>query len=546
MKKIFAKRLYIALFGVCMVLGSCDDFFDINDDPNNPSPDKADVGLLLPAAQGAIISAVTTDLRSISSLLMRYTYDQFVTRYDISTNTAVTSWDDIYLGALPDLNLLIETAEEQEFKGFAGIGKVLKAYIYSVTVDMFGEAPFNEGTKFTDNLSPKFDDGLTVYKGVFELLDDGIADLSDTEATMPESTMDFIYGGNREQWLKAAYSIKMKLLIQVKDVTDSEIQQRISTELPDILQNERYITDSGDDFDFHFGTSNNPENRHPMFVEDYTGDAGYKQLFFVNYMLDNDDPRLHYYLVRQTTTDPSGSAMPCNARDCNNLYQGGGWIARDHGDSDGVPSDGKARVAFGVYPAGGKYVPADASVAPTAENQGLQGAGVFPILPAYYLKFLAAEAALTIPGAGGDARALFEEAVRQNIATVIAFGMNAPGYADFASYHPTQADIDTYVGVIMALYDAAGTDDERLDIVMFELWKAMFANPMEAYNSYRRTGFPSILQTDAASLDEVNQFTLRALYSIKEIASNTSLTGIPHSRVPVFWDVNPDDTNDQF
>src|SRR5690606_35752632 len=171
---------------------------------------------------------------------------------------------------------------------------------------------------------------------------------------------------------------------------------------------------------------------------------------------------------------------------------------------------------------------------------------VFPILPAYYLKFLAAEAALTIPGAGGDARALFEEAVRQNIATVIAFGMNAPGYADFASYHPTQADIDTYVGVIMALYDAAGTDDERLDIVMFELWKAMFANPMEAYNSYRRTGFPSILQTDAASLDEVNQFTLRALYSIKEIASNTSLTGIPHSRVPVFWDVNPDDTNDQF
>jgi hypothetical protein len=238
--------------------------------------------------------------------------------------------------------------------------------------------------------------------------------------------------------------------------------------------------------------------------------------------------------------------MPCFARDCNNTYQGDGWIARDHGDSDGVPADGKARVAYGVYPAGGKYHPSDAGVAPTGEGQGLQGAGVFPLIPAYYLKFLAAEAALTIPSAGGDARTLLEAGIRQNIDQVIAFGSTAPGYANFSTFHPTAESIDIYVDEVMAEYDAAATDTERLDVVMFELWKAMFANPIESYNSYRRTGLPSILQTGAPSLDEMNQFTLRALYSTDEIATNNSISTIPTSRVPVFWDVNPDDTNDIF
>lgn len=546
MKTLFTKRIHSALLALCMFLGSCDDFFDINQDPNNPGPDQADVNLLLPSIQGALVSAIATDITDVSALLMRYTYDQSITRYDISTNTAISSWDDIYLEALPDVNLFIETAQEEGLPGYLGIGKILKAYIFSVAVDMYGEAPLTTGTQYTENLSPAFDDGLTVYKGIFELIDGGIADLSTEDAAMPASSSDYFYSGNQAKWLKAAYSLKMKLLIQVKDVGDAELQQRVATELPDILANELYITESADDMQFVFGTTNNPENRHPQYVDDYTADPGYKQLFFVNYLLLSADPRLHYYVVRQTTNDPTGNAMPCFARDCNNTYQGDGWIARDHGDSDGVPADGKARVAYGVYPAGGKYVPDDADVEPTAEGQGLSGAGVLPLLPSFYMKFLAAEAALTIPAAGGDARALFEEGIRQNIASVIAFGSAAPGYGAYTAYHPTDTDIDTYVMDALAAYDAAASDQEKLDVVMFETWKAMFGNPMEMYNSYRRTGYPSILQTAAPSLDEVNQFTLRALYSTDEIATNNSITTIPNSRVPVFWDVNPDDTNDNF
>src|SRR5687767_12462175 len=107
MKRVLNNYIYISLFALCMVLGSCDDFFDINQDPNNPSTEQADVNLILPSVEGALVSAMTTDLMSISSLLMRYTYDQSVTRYSISTNTAISSWDDIYLEALPDVNLYI-------------------------------------------------------------------------------------------------------------------------------------------------------------------------------------------------------------------------------------------------------------------------------------------------------------------------------------------------------------------------------------------------------------------------------------------------------
>ena len=52
MKSIYIIKKYLSLVLVSILLGACGDFFDINQDPNNPT--EAELEQLLPASQLAI------------------------------------------------------------------------------------------------------------------------------------------------------------------------------------------------------------------------------------------------------------------------------------------------------------------------------------------------------------------------------------------------------------------------------------------------------------------------------------------------------------
>ena len=55
------KNIFASLFGLLLVMSivSCDDYLDINDDPNNPSSVPAT--LTLPAAQMTIATTLSSD-----------------------------------------------------------------------------------------------------------------------------------------------------------------------------------------------------------------------------------------------------------------------------------------------------------------------------------------------------------------------------------------------------------------------------------------------------------------------------------------------------
>jgi hypothetical protein len=226
-----------------------------------------------------------------------------------------------------------------------------------------------------------------------------------------------------------------------------------------------------------------------------------------------------------------------------------GYYGRDHGNGNGIPPDGDIRTVYGVYPAGGKF---DNGTFNNILNQGTDGglgAGVIPVMPANFITFYRAEAALTM-GTGEDARALLEQAVSESIANVLGFvedvdpasldeqiGVDVNGNAIFgrATLPVDSTGIDAYIAEVMSLYDAAS---DKLDVVMKEFLIASYGNGMEGYNMLRRTGRPfniqPMIQPTAGS------FIRTAIYPAAHVSLNENATQRQVTE-QVFWDTNPAD-----
>ena len=147
------------------------------------------------------------------------------------------------------------------------------------------------------------------------------------------------------------------------------------------------------------------------------------------------------------------------------------------------------------------------------------------------VKIHQAEAVLAL-GSPGNARTLFQQAMTEQMAKVSAFGVAMDGDAVAI----TTANRDTYINARLAEYDAAADNNARLRVVLKEAWFLNFGNGFEIYNTFRRTGFPSDLQTP---LQRPRQFALRLPYGLNEVNLNPNTPVVVYDSPgsAVFWDV---------
>ena len=545
----------IGLFGV----SSCElTDLDINEDPNNPS--EASLNLLL--ANSLLVGAeefsddINANLHSFVGILAEQGVDGFA----LTNSTYNLDWQQLYYGPLKDVQEIINIAQEQGNNPYyLGVGQLLKAYYFSLMVELWGDIPYSEALQAdADEIIkyPVYDDDAQIYQDLLTLIDEGIANLNETSIVQVEG--DPIYGGSLSQWIKMGKSLKLRMLINSRLVQDN------AAAITQLIDEGDLILSGGDDFTFQFSSINNPENenRHPWYVEGYTSSAydfTYVGHQFMVEMLDFEDPRRPYYIKRQTTnilsqSDPSDrQTTPCSqVSGCtygylvlspsiiNRLYTSkgkefdddaedflAGIFGRDRSDPSGIPLDGSLRTAVGVYPAGGLY---DDAPEAAAGNVGT-GAGIFPMITSEMVKFYIMEAILTgnYAGTEADVRVLLEEVIREHIAKVDAFGVENDPTAIPADDAPVDPYInkplaeatDTYVALWLQRYDNAPTANAKLNVVLKQAWFTNFGNGVEIYNAYRRTGFPNDLQTP---LQPQRDFALRLPYAQDDINFNQSIT----------------------
>jgi hypothetical protein len=130
-------------------------------------------------------------------------------QYDITPSSTDRFWTDSY-DALFDLNTIEEKASLSNDKIYVGISQILKAYIFNVLTDNFGDIPYTESLKGTLNITPAYNKQEDIYNSLFTLIDTGISNVKSNSGKKP-GTDDLIYGGNIIKWEKFGNSLKLRL-----------------------------------------------------------------------------------------------------------------------------------------------------------------------------------------------------------------------------------------------------------------------------------------------------------------------------------------------
>lgn len=488
MKKFNLYKV-VFLLPALMLLG-CDDFLDVNQSPNNP--EKVPATMLLPTGLVGAAFANSNELNRFSSTVMDYTYGASGSpaAWDIYNTDGANfgnQWRfEIYGGAIVTFKDLIKAADELGSTSYRGISKIMSAYTFAIATDTWGDVPYSQaglGEKF---LQPRLDSQADIYKGnadaeiqsLFDMVRDGIADLNTASAVNPGAD-DVVYGGNLDNWKRAGYTLMLKFAMQISDREPALATSIIN----EVVAANMFITANNQNLAVKFGGSTGSQSpihtwtNVSSFLPDMNVSTGY-----VTLLTGKNDPRLDLVV-----TKPKGSFI---------TYENGftGTLA---------PSPDRSRWNTAIT--------------------GASGVGPVRLLTNAQRAFILAEAAVVLPGVTlpKTAQEYYAEGIRSSM---VEFGVPA-------------ATIDTYFANNAAQVTLAGTAEEQIAQIITQKYIAATGNGLEAWNDYRRTGYPAFAEhLNAVGID--GKRPRRAQYINEEVQRNPNFANVVLPNVNVWWDVD--------
>lgn len=156
----------------------------------------------------ALLTSAETSLPGLAASTRTFLYCQYASETQY-TDVSLYSLPQVesgptYSGPLADLQVIINmpTASLHD----KAVAKILKSYFFMLITDRWGDVPYSQALQGASNLSPKYDEQLEIYKGIFSDLKSAGIDLAATSAPVAG---DVVYGGNTTKWRKLANTIRM-------------------------------------------------------------------------------------------------------------------------------------------------------------------------------------------------------------------------------------------------------------------------------------------------------------------------------------------------
>lgn len=469
------------------------------------------------------------------------------------------NWNRSYSVIFANTVLLEELNTDGALDYHVGVSKIISAYNLMLLTDFIGDIPWSEVLNPLEFPNPNLDSGADVYAAALTLLNEAndiLGAINETTNPIPTTVTDLYYGddsgvvqGNssRQSWIRLANTIKLRHALTIGDAAAFNAG----------IAAGNYIVDSSQDFQFNYGTAILPTVlQHQDYFADYTtsGAGIYQSNWLMETMqgpdkMDSadDDPRIRYYFFRQNSCTPGASCNPagngevlsCSLQTppphylANNIsfcFLEDGYWGRDFGDPSGTPPDTFDRTAVGVYPAGGLFD--DNRFGGLNQGVGGNGGGIEPFILASYVDFWRAEMALKA-GSSGQAASFVQAGLEKSFAKTISFG--ALDSSRDPSFEPSAGDVTNYITTVTAQIN--DTSDDSWDVLAEQNFITQFGGGSEAYNFYRRTGYPTTLKPNIEPDPGVLPRTF--FYPSVEVISNPNVQQRTDLTDQVFWDTNP-------
>jgi hypothetical protein len=495
-------KLSILLTGIVMI-SSCKKFLDINKDPDRIPADNAPLAQLLTHSQVNLAFTGGSDLYRYTALIAQhmsgqasqpnqtYEYD----RYNITGSDQNNVWSTIYATTLNDLEIIIEQAGANGSPYYSGVAKIMKAYQYHLAVDTWGDIPYSEAQKQTENLQPSFDDDATIYPKLITLLSEAVTELNATTSVLVPGTNSLIYPGNfattKTNWIKLANTLKLRLFLHYSKVDPAYMLAQITALVN--TTGVQFFASNADNFQMAFINAAN--NRNPIAAFEVSrADYLFANQGMVSLMNAKSDPRRPFYFTPFPYTSTSFKGVTAGDPVSINYSRVHTYL---RGAATGTP------------------VP-NAQGGITAASLTYTGAAPIRMLTYAEYNFIRAEAALR--GAPGDPQAFFTAGITAS--------MQDAGVAP--------ADITTYLAANGTL---TGTFDQKLKQIIEEKYIANFGVAVEPWTDWRRTGYP-VLTPPSNRMPEVTSIPRSLFYPQSEIDLNPNAPAQKANNLQtrVFWD----------
>ncbi len=226
------KNIFFVLATMLMfTINGCSDYLDVNVNPNQansqtPTPSLRLKGILAQFstfydAAGVRTGWATWNIGKTSANtnndnIMRWRPD------GASCTWPYQSWYVYCASNLPDMFV---KCEEEGAWHYLGVAQLIHAWGFMTMVDWYGEVPYTQA--LGTNLTPAYDDGKTIYYGCLEMLEKAIENLKQDQVATAEplSNGDFWNDGDTDKWIRLAYGLKARWLLNASKKKDFDPQK---------------------------------------------------------------------------------------------------------------------------------------------------------------------------------------------------------------------------------------------------------------------------------------------------------------------------------
>lgn len=231
------KIKLIVLLSITIFLTNCNkDFFDVNENPNNPT--SSTPSLTLPVAEQQLLFLNSRGMNYLGNFMVdnwavpsNWSAMQDLIRYNVTSTFYAFIFEDSYADIIKNLTY-IETYEDGivDYSAYKVIASALKGYQYQYLVDLYGDIPYTEAGQRAENTTPAYDKAEDVYKSVIESL----TNAATLAVNMPEiyenpDSQDFIFHGDMMEWAKFINTVKLRMLVRLSNTgQDSYIKGEIA------------------------------------------------------------------------------------------------------------------------------------------------------------------------------------------------------------------------------------------------------------------------------------------------------------------------------